>query len=174
MTTIRVPVAVDTTTPVVPPPDKGSWVMPGAGKRGRSFPRKVLLGAAAVLVFAIGATIFGQTTGIGVVRNPVMSPVMIRDIIITELSGDRLAVADAATRETIETIAPDKDGFIRGAMRGLNRARMQRNLPLDTPWRLIRWDNGRLTLSDTATGQRVELDAFGKTNAAAFARFLND
>jgi putative photosynthetic complex assembly protein len=59
-------------------------------------------------------------------------------------------------------------------MRGLNRARMQRNLPLDTPWRLIRWDNGRMTLSDTATGQRVELDAFGKTNAAAFARFLNN
>ena len=35
-----------------------------------------------------------------------------------------------------------------------------------------RWDDGRLTLEDPATGGRIELEAFGPTNAGAFARLL--
>jgi putative photosynthetic complex assembly protein len=177
MTTIRLPNGtVDhtgTPRPAAADPRAG-WVSPRAGKRARPFPKLALFGALALLVFAIAATIFGKQTGIGTIRNPVMSPVAIRDLVITDMPGDRLSVVDAATGDRLEIIAPNKDGFIRGAMNGLRRERMLRGKPVDAPWRLIRWDNGRLTLSDTATGQRVELDAFGKTNAAAFARFLDN
>jgi hypothetical protein len=40
---------------------------------------------------------------------------------------------------------------------------------MNAPYRLILWEDGRLSLSDTATGQRYYLNAFGIDNARAFA-----
>ena len=34
--------------------------------------------------------------------------------------------------------------------------------------------DGRLTLEDSATGQRIDLKAFGPTNAGAFARLMSE
>jgi hypothetical protein len=39
---------------------------------------------------------------------------------------------------------------------------------------LIGHADGRLTLLDPMTGTRVDLGSFGPTNAAVFARFLDD
>jgi hypothetical protein len=33
---------------------------------------------------------------------------------------------------------------------------------------MIRWENGSVSLSDTATGERIYLNAFGPDNAAAY------
>ncbi len=41
------------------------------------------------------------------------------------------------------------------------------------PFHLTRWSDGRLTIDDTATGQLIELEAFGHTNEDAFARLLD-
>ncbi|MBC7781542.1 MAG: photosynthetic complex assembly protein PuhC, partial [Proteobacteria bacterium] len=37
---------------------------------------------------------------------------------------------------------------------------------------LIGRADGRLTLADPATGQRIDLESFGPTNAAVFARLI--
>jgi putative photosynthetic complex assembly protein len=42
----------------------------------------------------------------------------------------------------------------------------------DAPVTLARHENGRLTLTDPATGWSVELTAFGSDNEAAFAALL--
>ena len=148
------------------------WALPGRPKVGRPFPRAPLFGALVFVLFAIAATIFGRVTEIGTVRNPSTSPTSIRDIRFVEHANDEIAVVDAMSGTTIETILPEKDGFIRGALRGLTRDRRVRGGDADAAYRLILWDNGRLTLSDTSTGQRIELNAFGPTNAGALARFL--
>jgi putative photosynthetic complex assembly protein len=57
-------------------------------------------------------------------------------------------------------------------MRGLARERRQHSIGAAPPFRLTLWRNGMLSLVDTATGRTVELDGFGPTNRAAFARFL--
>lgn len=62
-------------------------------------------------------------------------------------------------------------GFIRGILRGLARERRRLGKSAEEPFELAR-DNGLLTLRDLATGEGIELTAFGHTNAGAFARML--
>jgi putative photosynthetic complex assembly protein len=61
---------------------------------------------------------------------------------------------------------------MRGTLRGLARDRRMRDLGPEAPFRLVSWTDGRLTLDDTATGRRLDLLAFGQTQAEAFARLL--
>ena len=49
-----------------------------------------------------------------------------------------------------------------------------RRSAIEPPFRLTRWDDGRLSLEDPSTGRRIDdLEAFGPTNAAAFAQLLD-
>jgi putative photosynthetic complex assembly protein len=57
-------------------------------------------------------------------------------------------------------------------LRGLARERRQHGIGAEPPFRLTLWANGALSLVDTATGRVIELDGFGQTNRAAFARLL--
>jgi putative photosynthetic complex assembly protein len=138
----------------------------------RRFPLGPLAGALGLVGFSIAAITFGQATGIGTLHTTVTSPDAIRDISFVEAQGDTIRVLDVRTGDLITVIAPNKDGFIRGALRGLGRGRKLRDVAPEEPYRLILWDDGRLTLSDVATGQRVNLDTFGPTNSGAFYRLL--
>lgn len=136
------------------------------------FPKLPLFTAFALIGFSIAATLFGRVTDIGTLRTTVTTPAAIRDVRFIGGSDEVMEVRDAASGELVETIPTGQDGFIRGALRGIGRDRKLRGLPADEPYRIIRWDDGRLTLSDLVTGLRVELDPFGPTNSGAFARLL--
>jgi putative photosynthetic complex assembly protein len=136
------------------------------------FPRLPLYTAFVLVLFSIAAVGFGRYTGIGTVLTPVTYPMAVRDVRFVTAENDVITVIDGVTGDTIEVIPSDKDGFIHGALRGIQRDRKLRGIAYDEPYRIIRWDDGRLTLSDTSTGMRVQLDPFGPTNAGAFARFL--
>ncbi len=68
----------------------------------------------------------------------------------------------------------DHGGFVTVIGSGLDRARLVARVPDDMPVTLARHENGRLTLSDPATGWSVELTAFGSGNEAAFAALLDE
>lgn len=138
----------------------------------RRFPNGILLATAALLAFATAAVFVGKETGVGVVREVASRPVAIRDITITRAAGDRVVVTDAATGAIIADYPADTGGFVRGSLRAFERMRDVAAAPKNAPYRLIRWESGRVSLSDTATGERVYLDAFGRDNAAAFAALL--
>ncbi len=131
-----------------------------------------LYGAMVLVAFAISATIFGQRTEIGTVRYDQGQPKNIRDIVLGEGDDGVITVTDAHSGDRIAAFAAGEGGFVRGALQGLDRDRKLHGVSKSTPYRLILWDNGRLTLSDTGSGLRVDLLAFGPTNAGAFARFL--
>jgi putative photosynthetic complex assembly protein len=57
-------------------------------------------------------------------------------------------------------------------MRGLARERRRQGVGADIPFQLIGRSDGRLTLVDPGTGRRVDLESFGPTNAAVFARLM--
>jgi len=63
-------------------------------------------------------------------------------------------------------------GFVRGTLRALTRERRQEGQGREAPFRLAAWSNGQLTLDDLATGRRIDLTAFGATNAEVFSRLL--
>ncbi len=65
-------------------------------------------------------------------------------------------------------------GFVRGVLRALARDRRIRQISSDDAFELVSRSDGRLTLTDLATKNRIDLESFGKDNAAEFAAFLNN
>jgi putative photosynthetic complex assembly protein len=63
-------------------------------------------------------------------------------------------------------------GFVRGILRALARDRRIRQISSDDAFELVSRSDGRLTLIDLATNNRIDLESFGKDNAAEFAAFL--
>ena len=72
----------------------------------------------------------------------------------------------------LAVLAPGTNGFARGVLRGLARERRRSDIGMEPPFRLARWSDGRLTLEDPTTGRRIELGAFGPTNAEVFAALM--
>ena len=82
-----------------------------------------------------------------------------------------IAITDARTGETVTSVQGEQ-GFVRGALRALTRERKARGLGPEQAFQLMVRTDGGLTLYDPATSQRVDLEAFGPTNADNFARLL--
>ncbi|MGV8938205.1 MAG: photosynthetic complex assembly protein PuhC [Allorhizobium sp.] len=143
------------------------------GKPTNRFPIRMLLAAVGLLVFSAAAILFGQTTGLGLVMQQAGRPVAVRDVTITRASGDTVVVTDVSTGEVIAAYPQDTGGFVRGSLRAFERMRQVSAVPIDAAYRIIKWDTGRVSLSDTATGERIYLEAFGRDNAAAFAALLD-
>jgi len=96
----------------------------------------------------------------------------IRSLTFADASDGAVLIDDGTTGERIVRVEPGTGGFIRSTMRGLAHVRQREGLDAATPFELTLWDNGGLTLTDPATGETRELDAFGKGNRAAFAVLL--
>ncbi len=82
-------------------------------------------------------------------------------------NGDVLAL-DASNGAAVARFAGEQ-GFVRGTLRALARERNRRGLGADAPLQLVAQSDGRLTLHDPATGERIGLEAFGSSNLAVFA-----
>lgn len=135
-------------------------------------PRGVLIGAALLIATTIALAAAARMTGIGATRIATIVPVETRDLRFTDQRDGSITVVDAATDGTVDVVAPGTNGFIRGALRGLARERKQHGVGAGPAFRLVRWDDGRLTLEDPVTSRIIDLAAFGPTNAAAFAGYL--
>jgi putative photosynthetic complex assembly protein len=85
-----------------------------------------------------------------------------------------VAVRDADRGDIIHVVKPGVEGFIRATVRTLAQARKREDLDGATPFQLTRWSDGTLSLDDPQTGRDVGLDAFGPTNAGAFANLIQD
>lgn len=82
--------------------------------------------------------------------------------------GGAVLAIDATTGATIATFVGEQ-GFLRSTLRGLLRDRKREGLGSDTPVELVWHRDGRLTLRDPETGQRIDLESFGPDNMAVFA-----
>ena len=135
-------------------------------------PRGVLMAIGGVLlasVIAVAAVRISGTT----IRVPDEAAVAMRELRFEDRPDGSVVVIDAPTRTVIHTMTGE-NGFFRGALRGLARERKRNGLGPEPSFQLIGRADGRLTLVDPATGQRIDLESFGPTNAAVFARFMTD
>ena len=135
-----------------------------------TFPRWVLWTVCFLLVFTLAS--------IGLVRITGNGPDQLAAATITERLlrfEDRpdgsVAVIDGVTGKVLTTVSGEQ-GFFRGAVRALARDRTARKVGPEQPFKLISRTDGRLTLLDPVSGQRVDLESFGPTNAGVFAPFL--
>lgn len=83
-----------------------------------------------------------------------------------------VVICDAGNRAVLARFPMAEGGFVRGTLRALARERRQEEQGQEMPFRVSAWPDGQLTLDDVATGRRVDLTAFGATNAGIFARLL--
>ena len=83
-------------------------------------------------------------------------------------NGD-IAVLDATTQREVAHFQGEQ-GFLRGSLRALARERQRSGMGPLAPFELTGHVDGRITLRDTATGQRIALESFGPTNSAVFSQ----
>lgn len=135
-------------------------------------PRIPLLGAAALVVATVIVVAAARLAGPAAEPPTQPSAATSRELRFHDLADGMVEIHDARTGQVVEIITPGNDGFVRATMRSLARERVRLGIGAEEPFRLHAQRDGRLTLEDPATRRRVELDAFGPTNAAAFARLL--
>ena len=97
-----------------------------------------------------------------------------RSLRFEDLEGGVVRVSDAETGALVRDVQPGELGFVRATLRGLARSRRARDIGAEAPFLLRQLDSGRLLLIDTATGQEVDLWAFGSLNAQPFTELLHE
>ena len=136
-------------------------------------PKPMVVAAGLLMLCTVALAAFARFSGAGRVDRPASTIAAERDIVFQQLPDDVVRVLDARTRTVIVSYPAGQGGFVRGSLRAFAYSRKVKGLALDAePFHLTAWQNGSLSLDDPATGGRVELDAFGSENRAAFASLL--
>lgn len=135
--------------------------------------RTGLIAAGSLVLFTLISATTARLTGIGDVRVSFPAAVESRDLQFADGQGGSVLVYDAKDRQLIDTIAPGTNGFVRVVLRGLARERKLADVGQEPPFRLTRYVNGQMTLTDTSNNKQVDLVAFGSSNALAFTRLMN-
>ncbi len=141
--------------------------------REKPIPRAALFAAGALVVLSFAAAIAGRFADVGALRAPEPDPVAERVLRFEVRADNAVAIyvgADAAAPATV--LPPERNGFVRGVLRGLDHERRLSGVAPDAPYRLVRSSDGRLTLIDPSNDRRIELFGFGDANYAAFDELM--
>ena len=146
--------------------------MSAAGTAPTGFPRGALLAAAGMIALSLAAAVAGRLTGPVANVGPT-TEIDSRALRFEDRDDGGVGIFDPASNALVEIAPPGTNGFLRATLRGLARERRAVGAGPEAPFRLTHWADGRLTLDDPSTGRRVEMVAFGETNAEVFARLLD-
>jgi putative photosynthetic complex assembly protein len=135
-----------------------------------TFPRWVLWSGGALMLFSLLSVALVRITGNGPDQLAARA-VQERALRFLDRADGGVDVIDGTTGQRV-TVLQGEQGFVRGALRALARERQARQLGPQQPFLLTARADGRLTLSDPATGERIDLESFGSANTGAFARLL--
>lgn len=140
-----------------------------AATRTETLPRPYLLGVgAAVLAALIIVGVWGGAPA------PVAAEVPRASLtlrFVDEADGG-LSVINVNTGAEIDRLGEGENGFLRTMLRVIRRDIDRTPAVISMPFRIEAWQDHRVTLTDSATGRRIDLLAFGPTNAAVFIRWL--
>lgn len=139
------------------------------GSRTRIVPSASLLGAAALVGVALLTALTGRPGGESV-PPPAATIVAQRLLRFTDRADGAVIVTESDG--TALDIVTGPNGFFRGTLAGMARTREMNGIGPAVPFTLTAYADNRLRLSDPTTGRAVELEAFGPTNEAVFARLL--
>ena len=143
-----------------------------ARRRWRAYPGVPLTAGVSLMVLALVATAwirFADPPANEAVLEPAVAQI---DLFFQDSDDGSVVVVDAGDGAVVDVLEPGSNGFLRSTVRSLVRARRAADIGRELPFSIRQTDTGRLLLHDPATGQVIDLRAFGPTNAGAFARFL--
>lgn len=148
--------------------------MPDIFPRSVNFPTVPLTFAVALVGSALALAAGARVSDVGTTHLTYYRPVATRALRFEDQPNGAILVKDAASGQLLDEIVPGNDGFVRMVMRNLAHDRLGAGLGPATPFKLTRWDNGRLTIADPETSRKIELVGFGATNLQAFTKLLPD
>ncbi len=141
-----------------------------ASHRGMRIPKSLALiavvGLAALILFVADFVDSGKLT-----READAQAVITKQLRFEDRSDGSIAVISAPDGRVIKVIEGEA-GFVRGILRAMARERRIKEVNQTVPFELIARADGRLTLLDPATGNRIDLESFGKDNVVEFAVLL--
>ena len=106
---------------------------------------------------------------------PVPEPELVRslELVFRREADERILVVDADADRVLRTLEAGEGGFLRGALRPLERERRRHDVAFDTPFTLALHDDGSLVLQDPPTGMSLDVAAFGATSREQFLTLLD-
>ncbi len=138
--------------------------------RGMRIPKPLALiavgGLAALILFVADYVDSGKLT-----READAQAVITKQLRFEDRSDGSIAVVSASDGRVVKVIEGEA-GFVRGILRAMARERRIKEVNQAIPFELIARADGRLTLLDPATGNRIDLESFGKDNVIEFAVLL--
>jgi putative photosynthetic complex assembly protein len=138
--------------------------------RGMRIPKPLALiavgGLAALILFVADYVDSGKLT-----READAQAVITKQLRFEDRSDGSIAVVSASDGRLVKVIEGEA-GFVRGILRAMARERRIKEVNQTIPFELIARADGRLTLVDPATGNRIDLESFGKDNVIEFAVLL--
>ncbi len=140
-----------------------------------SLPRGAVRGAGLLVGFALLLVVGSRLLHLHAATANLVQPVRVMHLTFTDRADGSVEIGDADHgNATIHVVPPQTNGFLRGVLRGMARARRNEHVGEEPPFTLTRWADGQMTLADPQTGQRISLEVFGPTNARPFAQLLTD
>jgi putative photosynthetic complex assembly protein len=135
------------------------------------FPRLPLMATVSVLA---GVLVCASVARVTHFATPEAAPAALASTMLTfnDMPDGAVAVRLAGSGRTVETVPARDGGFLRSTMRVLATERERSGIGPAAPFTLTALPGGRMTLADTATGETLELEAFGPSNEAEFATIL--
>jgi putative photosynthetic complex assembly protein len=164
-------VGEDTARPVEAPKSRDSWA--DRRRRWLSYPTLPLAAATSLVVVSLVAVGWVRAIGYEQPATQADSVLSTAALYFEDRDDGSVVVIDADSDRTLDVLAPGTNGFIRGTLRSLARARRAVDAGSEQPFTLMRTDSGQLLLSDSVSGREIDLWAFGSTNAEAFSRYLD-
>jgi putative photosynthetic complex assembly protein len=95
-----------------------------------------------------------------------------REIVFIRAEGDEIHILDGDDGTLIRALAAGEGGFLRGALRPLERERRRFDADPTAPYLLALEAGGRLTLTDPHSDFVLDVDAFGRSSRAEFMTLL--
>jgi putative photosynthetic complex assembly protein len=136
------------------------------------FPRAPLIGAVGMILVTLVSVALSRVSGVGASRLEPAHAIASLDVRFEDRVDGSVAVLNGSGERTVLVLEAGAHGFVRGVLRGFARERRAAGISEAPPFRLARLNDGRLLIEDTASGRRIDLDAFGPTNVAAFVKIL--
>jgi putative photosynthetic complex assembly protein len=139
--------------------------------QGEILPRSVLIGIGVLVLAVFTATAVVRLSGVSI-HEPDAATLQSRSLRFEDGPAGSVLVIDALTGTTAASINGEQ-GFLRGTLRAMARERRKAGAGAESPFDLILRADGRLTLVDPVTRERIDLESFGPTNQAVFTRLLS-
>jgi putative photosynthetic complex assembly protein len=136
-----------------------------------ALPRHAVLAFGILLALVMAGVGAVRLSGVNI-RLPDAPTAAQRTLRFEDGPGGTVSVLDARTGQQIDSVSGEA-GFLRGSLRALVRERKKRGIGSGPGFELIARTDGRLTLFDPATSERLDLESFGPTNAAVYRRWLD-